>query len=390
MNICVLKEIKVDENRVALQPHQAKKLIDLGHTIFVEYNAGLNSGFSNDDYEQNGAIIVSKNIALEKAKLVLKVKAPLESEYNDYKKNQILFTYLHFDENIPKEKILKLINSGFTGIAYEWVGGNGNYPLLNPMSRLTGYLFAQKSIELLSKHKGKMAGMYEDDHTPANILIIGLGTIGASAFKYSDNNGLKITVVDKHPETINDRLNKRFKSNNIDYCENIKIITFDMDNPLECKNKISTEINKYDIILNCAVRRSDLTIEKLKYLIDKEMIMKMEKGSIICDTSACDKDFIETCVSSSKLEHVDVISGIVHYNCDHLPSSVANTASKILTNETFKYICEIANNGVESAIRMDNELRNGVSCRDGFITHKYSSDKKNMQDNYKTINEIIK
>ena len=390
MNICVLKEIKVDENRVALQPEQIKKLTNLGHTVFLEFDAGLNSNFTNEEYKLNGAIIVSKQEALENAQLVLKVKAPLESEFNDYKRDQILFTYLHLDENIPKEKILKLIRSGFTGIAYEWVGADGNYPLLNPMSRLTGYLFAQKSIELLSKYKGKMAGKYEKEHIPANILIIGLGTIGMSAFKYAYDNKLEITVVDKYPNAINQRLNNRFESESIDYCKNIKIITFDTKKPVDCKNEISSNISKYDIILNCAVRRKDLPKDKLEFLIDKNMIKKMEKGSVVCDTTACDKDLIETCISSSKLEHIDIIEGIVHYNCDHIPSYVANTSTKLLTNQTFKYICEISNKGLEKAIQDNLELKNGVSCKNGYITHKYSSDKKNMQNYYKIIDEIIK
>lgn len=390
MNICVLKDIKIDENRVALQPNQVKELVKYGHTVYIEHNAGLNSNFTDLEYKENGAILTSKEEALRESTLVLKVKAPLESEYNDYRKDQILFTYLHFDENIPKEKILSLINSGFTGIAYEWVGSDGDYPLLNPMSRLTGYLFMQKSIELLSKYKGKMAGKYEEEHTPANILIIGIGTIGLSAFKYAYDNGLNITVVDKHQDTLNLRLNNRFKTNNINYTKNINIITFENDNPLNTKAIIDRNIHQYDIILNCAVRRDDLPIEKLQYLIDEEMIKKMQKGSVVCDTTACDKDLIETCISSTELEHIDIVNDIIHYNCDHIPSAVGNTSTKLLTNETFKYIKEIANNGFENAIKNNVKLKNGVSCKDGFITHLYSSNKKDMQNDFKTIDEIIK
>ena len=389
MNICVLKEIKVDENRVALQPLQVKILTDLGHSVYIEYDAGINSGFSDDKYKDNEGIVVSKKEALKNSILILKVKAPEESEYNDYRKDQILFTYLHFDENIPKEKILELIKSGVTGIAYEWVGSNGNYPLLNPMSRLTGYLFVQKSMELLSKYKGKMAGNYEAEHIGANILIIGLGTIGMSAFNYSYINGLSITIVDKYPETINARLNTRFLTNDIDYSKNIKIIEFDTKKPLDAKKEISIGMKKYDIILNCAVRRKDLTKDSLEYLIDRSMIKQMKKGSVICDTTACDKDLIETCISSSELEHIDIIEEIIHYNCDHIPSSVANTSTRLLTNQTFRFICDISNKGFNTAIKENEELKNGVSCKDGFITHLYSSNKKTMSEYYKTIDEII-
>jgi len=390
MNICVLKEIKKDENRVALQPKQVKALVELGHIVYVEIDAGINAGFSNDDYLENGAIIVSKKEALGNSRLVLKVKSPEESEFSDYSREHILFTYLHFDENIKKEKILKLIQSGFTGIAYEWVGKNNNYPLLNPMSRLTGYLFAQKASELLSRYKGKMAGKYEDEHIGANILIIGLGTIGLSAFKYAFDNGMNITILDKHPETVNERINSRFKTNDIDYIKNINIIHFNTNQPLIAKEKIAETISSYDIILNCAVRRKDLSKDKLEYLIDKNMLKDMGKGSVICDTTACDKDLIETCISSTELEHIDIIDGIIHYNCDHIPSYVANTSTKLLTNETFRFICDIANKGFENAILDNQELKNGVSCKDGFITHFYTAEKKNMLKNYKPIDEIIK
>ncbi len=390
MNICVLKEIKVDENRVALQPVQVKKLVNDGHIVYIETNAGINSGFIDSKYEENGGIITTKKIALKNSKLVLKVKAPLESEYNDYQRKHILFTYLHFDENIKKENILKLIKSGFTGIAYEWVGSNGNYPLLMPMSKLTGYLFAQRAIELLSHYKGKMAGRYESEHFASNILIIGLGTIGMSAFKYSLVNGLNITILDKNPNAINDKLNFRFKTNNIKYTDNIDIIKFDTDNPNYAKQELNLRMEKFDIILNCAVRRDDLPKNNLEYLIDIDMIKKLEKGSIVCDTTGCDKDLIETCISSSELNYVDIIEDIIHYNCDHIPSLVANTSTRLLTNQTFEFICEIAKKGFDKAIKDNKKLKNGVSCKNGYITHLYSSNKKDMSKNYKVIDDFLK
>jgi alanine dehydrogenase len=390
MNIAVLKEIKVDENRVSLQPFQVSELVKFGHKVYVETNAGLNAGFSDLEYERNGALIADKYTVLNNSELILKVKAPLEIEYTDYKSNQILFTYLHFDENIPAEQINKLISSGFTGIAYEWVGRDSDFPLLYPMSRLTGYLFAQKSSELLSKHKGKLGGKYESEHTGANVLIIGLGTIGMSAFKYLYDNKFNITLLDKNIDTINQRLNSRFYTHNINYTKDVNLIKFDTSNPENTKKIINNNMTSYDIILNCAVRRKDLLKSKMEYLIDKEMISKMQKGSIVCDTTACDMDLIETCISSSELEQVDIIDGIVHYNCDHIPSYVANTSTKLLTEQTFQYVLLIANNGIEHTIKTNEYFRNGVSCKNGYITHRYSAEKKNLLNNYKDILELIK
>ncbi|MCD8452512.1 hypothetical protein LNI90_10500 [Tenacibaculum dicentrarchi] len=389
MKICVLKELKKDENRVSLLPKHVSVLVENNHTVLIEKNAGLNSGYTDQDYINSGAIILSKEEVLQQAELILKVKAPLKSEFNDYKEGQVLFTYLHFDENIIKEDILEFIKTKFLGIAYEWVGDKNNYPLLRPMSKITGYLFAQKSIELLSKYKGKLAGAYEIEHKSAEALIIGLGTIGTSALKYFLSNNLKVTIVDKNPDTLNDRVNKRFKTDNIDYLSKVNVIKFDMSSPYKVKEEISKIINKLDIVLNCAVRRSDLSKSNLDYIIDNNMIKMMEKGSVVCDTTGCDKDLIESCVSSSELEYVDFIEGVVHYNCDHIPSAVANTSSQLLTEKTFPYILELANEGIEKTLKTNKFLNNGVSCYKGYITHLYSADKKNMLENYKSINELL-
>ncbi|MFG3594642.1 hypothetical protein [Bradyrhizobium sp. RDI18] len=153
MNVGVLKEIKQDEHRVALQPLQARVLSSSGHTVYIESGAGEGAGFSDSDYQESGAKIVVKSKLLTEARLLLKVKAPLRSEYVDYAPHHILFTYLHFDENIAAQDISELVSRGFLGIAYEWVGKDGRYPLLEPMSRLTGYLFAHRALELCSKEK---------------------------------------------------------------------------------------------------------------------------------------------------------------------------------------------------------------------------------------------
>lgn len=380
MNIGLLKEIKNDEYRVALLPSQAQLLNKRGHQVFVEESAGLAAGFPDQDYIDNNAIVCNKKKVLDNAKLILKVKAPLECEKNDYASEQILFTYLHFDENISPEKINELIKSGFLGIAYEWVEENGKYTLLEPMSILSGYLFAQKAMELCTDHKGILCGDYENLYEAAKILIIGIGTIGSSVLKYSLDNHLRITVIDKNPESLNQRLNIRFKTGNEDYIRKFKIevIPFDNEQPNKTIQILHEIISKFDIIINCAVRRSDLSKEKMQYLIDRKMIKKMQIGSVVCDATACDKDLIETCISSEYLDHYDIIEGIIHYNCDHIPSLTANTSSKLLTESTFPYIMEIAGHGIKQAVYKNKALRKGVSCYQTKLTHEYSANKKNL------------
>lgn len=381
MNIGLLKENKTDEFRVALMPSQVKELVRNGHKVFVEENAGMHSGFSDSQYIDQGASIGKKNEILSRSKLILKVKAPLENEYNVYNEDHIVFTYFHFDENILPDKIKRLIQSGFTGISYEWVEDNGRYPLLEPMSQLTGYLFAQKAIELITHHKGILCGKYEDYLKPANALVIGLGTIGLSALKYFLVNHISVTILDKHIHTINERINQRFKTSGINYVEqyNIKCIPFNNDQPQLSKKKLEEIIVNFDIILNCAVRRPDLPKSKFEFLIDEAMVKGMEPGSVICDTTACDKDLIETCISSEKVDHFDVIHDVIHYNCDHIPSSVGRSASELLTSRTFPFILEIANEGLVNAALSKKPLYNGIVCYQGKITHQYIAQKKGFE-----------
>jgi len=321
MNIAVLKEAKTDETRVALRPNQVAQLVDAEHQVYVEDQAGRAAGFDNAEYQRAGGIICDKQTALENGKLILKVKAPLPEEYDDYHEEHILFTYLHLDENISVSQIQRLVNQGLMGIAYEWVGQNKHYPLLAAMSRLTGYLFAQKSTELCMREKGVFIGRNEPMLPGGNVLIIGLGNIGISALKFFLDNNLRITLVEKADrQALNQRLNFRFKTKGIDYLasKNISLLPFHQIEPRQTKEKIAKMIHQFDIVLNCAVRRVDMPKTKLEYLITKEMIQMMQRGSVICDATACDQDMVETAVSSSLLHHTDTIDGIVHYNCDHI------------------------------------------------------------------------
>jgi len=388
MKIAVLKEAKRDENRVALQPCQARILVDNGHEVFVEQSAGIQSGYQDDEYVENGAKISSKETALNNCELILKVKAPLESEYGDYGPEQTLFTYLHFDENISPDNIRRLISNNMLGIAMEWVKKDDIYPLLLPMSKLTGYLFAQKATELCARYKGLLCGKYEECLFGSHILVIGVGTIGMSVLKYAMDNHFHINVVDKHTESINDRLNQRLNTS-VDYIgiHNFKVIKFDCDNPSDTKGEICNILPDMDIVINCAVRRPDLPKSTMEYLIDAEMIKLLKKSSIVCDATACDKDMIETAVSSESLYNFDIIHDVIHYNCDHIPSYVGRTATDLLTQATFPYILEMANNGIIPTVRSNEFLREGVSCYKGILTHEYSALKKALE--YTNILQLI-
>jgi alanine dehydrogenase len=390
MNIGVLKEIKQDERRVALQPIQARALSSLNHSICVETGAGDGAGFTDEDYRASGAAVVTKGEVLARSQLLLKVKAPLRSEYADYAPHHILFTYLHFDENIPAQDICELVSRGFLGIAYEWVGKAGQYPLLEPMSQLTGYLFAQRALELCSQEKGVFCPRNENLLPGGRALIVGCGNIGLSAFKYLSDLGIPLTIVaPRSREEFNRKANDRFGTEGVDYIGTTgsDLIVMDSKNPSRTQDKIAAVLPEADIVLNCAVRRADLPKQTMEYLINRSMVRIMQRGSIVCDCTACDQDMIETCMSSSSLYHSYREHNIVHYNCDHIPSMVASTATRLLTARTFPYIRRIANLGSLRAVTEDENLRNAVCCYHGHLTHALSAEKKGLP--YRPISDVL-
>jgi alanine dehydrogenase len=381
MEIGVLKEVKQDERRVALQPIQANLLSGLGHRVYVEIGAGEGAGFSDEDYRANGAVVVTKDEVLDRSLLLLKVKAPLRSEYADYAPHHVLFTYLHFDENISASDISELISRGFLGIAYEWVGSNEQYPLLAPMSQLTGYLFAQKALELCSREKGVFCPRNERLLPGGRALIMGCGNIGLSAFKYLTDLGIPLTIVaTRGRDAFNRRANIRFGTEDTDYlaATGSDFVMMDDKDPSRTKDEIAAALGPTDIVLNCAVRRADLPKERMEYLIDRSMILLMKRSSILCDCTACDGDLVETCISSASLDYSYREEGVVHYNCDHIPSLVASTATRLLTARTFPYIRDIANLGSLRAVAESQGLLNGVCCYRGHLTHWLSARKKGL------------
>ena len=167
----------------------------------------------------------------------------------------------------------------------------------------------------------------------------------------------------------------------------INIIQFNQENPSETKSKIDKLMGVLDIVICSAVRRADLPKERMEYLIDRDMIKKMTPNSIVCDATACDKDFIETCVSSEKLDHTEEIEGVIHYSPDHIPSLTGRTSTELLSRAIYEYVSLIANQGVERALSISCSLRRGASFYRGKITHKYISDKRGFE--YFNVKDIL-
>jgi len=374
MNVGIPKERKRDERRVALTPKQAETLISRGHRVFVETQAGLAAGYADCDYEKAGTEIVSQNEIYQKATLIVKVKCPLQSEYKFYNPGHILFAYLHFDENISRDNIQRIIDRNLTAIAYEWVQVNGRLPLLEPMSRLTGAVFARKAMSLLMEAKGVLGGSYLPNWPAAKAMVIGAGNIGCSAINVLARNNFDLIVVDKHPETLRLRLSRYLPA---EVKPKIKVIHFNENSPLQSVKALRQQLSFCDIIVSAAVRRPTLPKDKCEYLICRQDLKNMQKKSVICDATACDKDFIESCISSESLTDYYFEQDILHYNCDHIPALVPSTATKLLTEATFPYTLMLAD-GSEDVLRDNPALSGAVMCRRGFCTHNISARKKNL------------
>jgi alanine dehydrogenase len=377
MKIGVPKETKRDEGRVALRPDHVSELVAMGHSVSVEETAGLKAGFADSDYEQAGARIVSQEELYKRSELILKVKCPLPTECAFYGPEHVLFTYLHFDENIAPANIRHIVDTGVTGIAYEWVDRDRRLPLLEPMSELTGAAFARKAMNLLVEHKGMLGGSYLRHWPRAKTMVVGAGHIGCNAINVFAMNRFGIVVVDKHPETLNRRLAQYVSPEVMSHCQ-IDVVRFDEGDPDKSTAALRQHLPSADIVILAAVRRATLPKEKCEYLIRREDLGQMTTNSILCDATACDKDLAETCVSSDSLTETYVENGVIHYNPDHIPSLVPVTATRLLTDATFPYI-KLLSAGFHQAIEKDLGLRKAVMCHRGKLTHEYSAKKKRLE-----------
>jgi len=375
MRVGIPKERKCQENRVGATPVQVAAIIEAGHKVCVEHDAGKAAGYPDNVYEASGARIGSAKDAYD-ADIVLKVKCPLPSEYSLLREDQVLFAFLHFDENIAPSQIKSIVETGVTAIAYEWVQQNGKFSILEPMSKISGAIFARRALELLMIHRGDLGGAYIPEVSPARAMVIGIGRMGATAAAVLARNGVRLLLVDKHPERINERIAMQWDKWDPKACVD-KAIAFDENMPETGLEAIRQELPNVQIVIGCAVRRPSLPKSRCPYLIDREGTKSMPRGSVLCDGTACDKDLFETCVSSEDLLATYTDEGVLHYNCDHVPSLAAHTATELLAQASFPYV-RLLLKGYKEALTCSKALADATMCYKGKFTHRYSAEKKGL------------
>ncbi|MDE0563977.1 alanine dehydrogenase [Exiguobacterium sp. B2(2022)] len=353
MKIGVLKEIKNNENRVALTPMGAFMLTELGHDVFVETNAGLGSGFTNMEYIDAGATIVeTAKEVWEGVELALKVKEPQPSEYQYFRPDLTLFTYLHLAAEPELTKAL--VDSGITAIAYETVEVDRTLPLLTPMSEVAGRMAAQIGAQILEKpHGGKGILMSGLPGVPrANVTVIGGGVVGTNAARIAIGLGASVTLMDISPARLR-QIDDLFG------------------------NTINTLIsNKYNIAKQVA--ESDLVIgavlipgAKAPKLVTEEMVQRMSPGSVIVDVAIDQGGICET------IDHITTHDaptyeryGVQHYAVANMPGAVPRTSTMGLTNATMPYIIECAQKGVFPALLGNDALLKGLNVINGTVTYE--------------------
>jgi alanine dehydrogenase len=353
MIIGVPREIKDNEARVGVTPAGVKALSEAGHTVLVETLAGAQSGFPDAEYQQAGAEIVGEaGYVWNKSEMVVKVKEPIEKEYVFFRKELVLFTYLHL---APLPGLTdKLLDSEVIGIAYETVRDwQGTLPLLVPMSEVAGRMSVQVGAAYLEKERGGRGILLGGvpGVPPAHVAIIGGGVVGTNAAKIALGFGAKVTLVDVNLNRLRE----------LDDIFGGRLYTL--------------ASNSYN--LAHATREADLVIGGVLIpgatapkLVTRAMVSQMKQGAVIVDVAIDQGGCVETARPTSHSNPSFVVDGVVHYCVTNMPGAVPHTSTLALTNSTFPYILRIANLGAREALKQDAGLAEGLNTWMGTLTYR--------------------
>ncbi|MED3724481.1 alanine dehydrogenase [Geobacillus stearothermophilus] len=353
MIIGVPKEIKNNENRVAITPAGVLSFVQAGHTVLIEKEAGVGSGFSDNDYARAGAQIIERaEDVWAQADMVMKVKEPLPSEYRFFRPGLVLFTYLHLAADPELTRALK--ESSVIAIAYETVQVGRTLPLLTPMSEVAGRMAAQIGAQFLEKPyggKGILLGGVPGV-ARGKVVIIGGGVVGTNAAKVAVGLGADVTIIDLNADRLRE-LDDIFGNQ----------ITTLMSNPMN----IAEAVAEADLVIGAVL----IPGARAPKLVTEDMVKAMKPGSVIVDVAIDQGGIVET--SDHVTTHDDptyVKHGVVHYAVANMPGAVPRTSTIALTNVTIPYALQIANKGVMQAITDNPALELGVNVANGEITYE--------------------
>lgn len=349
MIIGVPKEIKEQEQRVALLPSGTNELTKHGHSVLVETNAGLGSGYSDQDYVKAGAEIVEQaKEVFARSDMIVKVKEPLKAEFPLLRRGQILFTYLHLAAS--KSLTEALLKSGVTGVAYETIQVDHRLPLLEPMSEIAGRMSVVMGANFLAKYNGGSGVLLGGvpGVLPGRVVVVGGGTSGVNALRMAKGLGAAVTILDIDVERL------RFLDIAI---ENLRTL-------------YSNEANLDDLMPDCDLLIGAVLLPgaKAPKLITRAMLQKMKRGSVFVDISIDQGGCAETSRPTTHVDPVYVEEGVTHYCVANMPAAYSRTATQALTNVTYRYVQLLADLGLEGACKKQPALIGGINTRDGRLT----------------------
>ncbi len=352
MKICIPKEIKADEYRVALLPVGVHLLVQDGHEIVIETQAGSGSGYTDEEYLAAGAKIAeSPKTIFSEAELIVKVKEPQILELEKYSASQIVFGYFHFASSELLTKTC--LEKNITALAYETLTDmQGQLPLLKPMSEVAGKMSIQEGAKCLEKPMqgrgillGGVAGV-----APANVLILGAGVVGSNAARVAAGLGANVIIMDIDIERLR----------HIDEVMPDNVTTIYSD-----PHAIEQSALNADLIIGALL----IPGARAPRLINRELLKKMKRGAVLVDVAIDQGGCFETSKPTTHHDPIYVIDDIVHYCVTNIPGAVARTSSQALCNATFPYIRKLSNLGLEAFLNESKGMRNALNIRLGKIKH---------------------
>lgn len=370
MIVGIVKEVKTDEFRVGATPSNVELLIKDGHEVLVQSNAGNGSGFSDAEYFDAGAkILSSAKDVYEKARLIVKVKEPQASEYKFLNESHTLFCYLHLAP--LRELTLALIEKRVCAIAYETVSVDNQLPLLKPMSEIAGKMAPIVAAYHLSRYQGGEGVLISgaDGVSPAKILVIGAGNAGLNAAKIAAGMGGDVTVINRTAPKL------------VALQQSLPHVKTEIYSP----DLLAVMIKDVDIVISTVLIHGGATAPKL---ITREMLKEMKDGSVLVDVAIDQGGIAETSRPTTHTNPIYIEEGVLHYCVANMPGAYPKTATVALTNATLPYIRKLANEGTIEAVKNDFALGLGVNVFNGVVTNSAVADSQDLK--FKALETVLK
>ena len=370
MRIGVAKEIKTDEYRVALTPAGARELVQRRHEVLIETGAGKGSAFSDEAYEAAGARLVSVRDVWAESELLLKVKEPIEPEYERMHEGLVLFTYLHIAADEPLTRAL--LESGITAVAYETVETDARaLPLLAPMSEIAGRLAAQAGASFLEKPAGGRGLLLGGvpGVAPGRVFVIGGGIVGYNAAVIALGLGANVTILER----------------SIDRMRHLEeILSGRVSLVMSSSLEIEESVTDADVVIGAVL----IPGARAPKLVTREMVAAMKDGSVLVDVAIDQGGCTETARPTTHSDPVYTVDGVAHYCVANMPGAVPITSTKALTNATLPYVEAIADYSLADAVARDPALARGVNILDGKITYEAVADAHNLD--YAPLEDVLR